>query len=141
MYSLSSRGKVSIEKVGSRYLDTRTNCAVSFSSNHEPIVDVTVRMPEMTGFSDSSYCCLRLVKVRITGFASFRRSHFSCFALSLWSVSAEPALKPHVRMIQNQTNATDFSSAVTRARVLNPVDLPALSRRILRLSLLTSFSS
>lgn len=53
MYSLSSLSNSSREKLESRLLIMRVTCATSFSSNQEPIVDVTARIGVTRGDSDS----------------------------------------------------------------------------------------
>ena len=83
MYSRSSRSKLSKLNVGSIAFMSRCTCALSFSSNQPPIVCVTPRIDAMSGFSLSSYCCLRSANDRKRGFASFIRFHRSCFGESL----------------------------------------------------------
>lgn len=92
MYSLSSRSKLSRLNAGSRAFMSRITCAVSFSSNHEPIVWVTDRAVETTGFSDSSYAWRRETKDRRIGLVSFSLFHFSWRGESLCKTTAEPAL-------------------------------------------------
>jgi hypothetical protein len=86
-------------KLGSMTFISRSTCAVSFSSNHEPKVCVTDRMDETMGFSDSSKDWRRETKVRRMGLVAFSLFHASCRGESLWRTTEEPALMNTYEMI------------------------------------------
>lgn len=92
MYSRNSLENDSRLKSGSIIRITRVTCAVSVSSNQPPMVLVTDRMLETTGFSDSSYAARQDVNVRKMGFVCFSWSHFSYLSESLCRTIAAPAL-------------------------------------------------
>lgn len=92
IYSRKSLENDSISKEGSIYRICRVTCAVSFSSNHEPIVDVTERNEATKGFSDSWNLCCSSPKLLRIGFVCFSVSHRSAFGASLCKTTASPAL-------------------------------------------------
>jgi len=88
MYSLSSLSNSSREKPGSRLLIMRVTCATSFSSNQEPIVDVTARIGVTRGDSDSRYAECRADIRCMTGLVALKFSQASCLAVGFTKTSA-----------------------------------------------------
>lgn len=71
----------------------RNTRAVSFSSNHDATVDVTERMDDTTGFSDSWYASCNAATLRRIGFVSLSCCQRSWRGEEACKTRASPALQ------------------------------------------------